>query len=212
MSIEVRGLNKRFGTTVVCDNLNLDIPSGGWSRCRSGRQAPGKADAAAHHRRPRGPGSRRTVLFHGEDATNADVRRAPRRFVFKHYALFGTCRSSRTSRLVGLRVRPRTRPAERRRSAPRSWAAEAGPARLDRRYFRTSFRAGSASRASPWRARCSRAPPKVLLLDEPFGAPSARVRKICAAGLLPRRDERDQRLRHPDQEGDGSRRPGSPSS
>ena len=28
MSIEVRGLNKRFGNTVVCDNLNLDIPSG----------------------------------------------------------------------------------------------------------------------------------------------------------------------------------------
>ena len=28
MSIEVRHLNKRFGQTVVCDNLNLDIPAG----------------------------------------------------------------------------------------------------------------------------------------------------------------------------------------
>ncbi|MES2098723.1 MAG: sulfate ABC transporter ATP-binding protein, partial [Pseudomonadota bacterium] len=28
MSIEIRHLNKRFGNTVVCDNLNLDIPSG----------------------------------------------------------------------------------------------------------------------------------------------------------------------------------------
>ena len=28
MSIEVRNLNKRFGQTVVCDNLNLDIPAG----------------------------------------------------------------------------------------------------------------------------------------------------------------------------------------
>ena len=28
MSIEIRNLNKRFGNTVVCDNLNLDIPSG----------------------------------------------------------------------------------------------------------------------------------------------------------------------------------------
>ena len=28
MSIEIRNLNKRFGQTVVCDNLNLDIPSG----------------------------------------------------------------------------------------------------------------------------------------------------------------------------------------
>ena len=28
MSIEIRNLNKRFGKTVVCDNLNLDIPSG----------------------------------------------------------------------------------------------------------------------------------------------------------------------------------------
>ena len=29
MAIEVRNLNKRFGPTVVCDNLNLDIPAGG---------------------------------------------------------------------------------------------------------------------------------------------------------------------------------------
>ena len=28
MSIEIRNLNKRFGKTVVCNNLNLDIPSG----------------------------------------------------------------------------------------------------------------------------------------------------------------------------------------
>ncbi len=28
MSIEIRNLNKRFGATVVCDNLNLDIPAG----------------------------------------------------------------------------------------------------------------------------------------------------------------------------------------
>ena len=28
MSIEVRNLNKRFGKTVVCDNLNLDIEAG----------------------------------------------------------------------------------------------------------------------------------------------------------------------------------------
>ena len=28
MSIEIRNLNKRFGNTVVCDKLNLDIPSG----------------------------------------------------------------------------------------------------------------------------------------------------------------------------------------
>ena len=28
MSIEIRNLNKRFGATVVCDDLNLDIPAG----------------------------------------------------------------------------------------------------------------------------------------------------------------------------------------
>ena len=28
MSIEIRNLNKRFGQTLVCDNVNLDIPSG----------------------------------------------------------------------------------------------------------------------------------------------------------------------------------------
>ena len=28
MSIEVRNLNRRFGATIACDNLNLDIPAG----------------------------------------------------------------------------------------------------------------------------------------------------------------------------------------
>ena len=28
MSIEVRNLDRRFGNTIACDNLNLDIPAG----------------------------------------------------------------------------------------------------------------------------------------------------------------------------------------
>ena len=77
MSIEVRNLNKRFGATVVCDNLNLDIPAG-----RAGGAARavglGQDDAAAHHRRPRGARlGQRAVPRRGRDRpTCASARSA----------------------------------------------------------------------------------------------------------------------------------------
>ena len=53
MSIEVRNLNKRFGATVVCDNLNLDIPAGELVALL-GPVGLGQDHAAAHHRRSGG--------------------------------------------------------------------------------------------------------------------------------------------------------------
>ena len=86
MSIEIRNLSKRFGPTVVCDRLNLDIASGELVALL-GPSGSGKTSLLriiAGLERP-DVGS---VLFQGADATFDDVRDRNVGFVFQHYALF----------------------------------------------------------------------------------------------------------------------------
>jgi len=173
MSIEVRHLSKRFGATVVCDDLNLDIlagelvallgPSGSGKttllRIIAGLEVPDTG----------------SVLFHGEDATDTDVRDRQVGFVFQHYALFGHMTIFENV-AFGLRVRPRaTRPSEAGIRAKVSellklvqldWIAERYPHQLS---------GGQRQRIAL--ARALAVEPKVLLLDEPFGALDAKVRK-----------------------------------
>src|SRR5437773_2785052 len=104
MSIEVRNLNKRFGPTVVCDNLNLDIPAGELVALL-GPSGSGKTTLLRIIAGLEVPDSG-TVLFHGEDATNTDVRERNVGFVFQHYALFGHMTIFENV-AFGLRVRPR---------------------------------------------------------------------------------------------------------
>jgi sulfate transport system ATP-binding protein len=86
MSIEVKNLNKRFGKTVVCNNLNLDIPSGELVALL-GPSGSGKTSLLRIIAGLEVPDSG-TVLFHGADATDTDVRDRNVGFVFQHYALF----------------------------------------------------------------------------------------------------------------------------
>ena len=86
MSIEVRNLNKRFGATVVCDNLNLDIPAGELVALL-GPSGSGKTTLLRIIAGLEVPDTG-SVLFHGEDATGTDVRERNVGFVFQHYALF----------------------------------------------------------------------------------------------------------------------------
>src|SRR6478735_7952030 len=110
MSIEVRALNKRFGQTVVCDHLDLDIPSGELVALL-GPSGSGKTSLLRIIAGLEVPDSG-SVLFHGEDATRTDVRERNVGFVFQHYALFGHMTIFENV-AFGLRVRPRaTRPSE----------------------------------------------------------------------------------------------------
>jgi sulfate transport system ATP-binding protein len=185
MSIEIRDIQKRFGRTVACDHLNLHIPSGelvallGPSGCGkttllriiAGLEVP---DAGSVH-------------FHGEDATHTHVRERNVGFVFQHYALFGHL-SIFENVAFGLRVRPRaTRPSEEEirekvmdllKLVQLDWLAERYPHQLS---------GGQRQRIAL--ARALAVEPKVLLLDEPFGALDAKVRKELRRWLRRLHDE-----------------------
>jgi len=185
MSIQVRNLSRRFGATVACDHLNLDIPDGelvallGPSGC-------GKTTLLRIIAGLEVPDSG-SVLFHGEDATRTDVRERQVGFVFQHYALFGHMTIFENV-AFGLRVRSKaTRPseAEIRRKVmdllqlvQLDWVAQRFPHQLS---------GGQRQRVAL--ARALAVEPKVLLLDEPFGALDAKVRKELRRWLRRLHDE-----------------------
>jgi sulfate/thiosulfate transport system ATP-binding protein len=185
MSIEIRNLNKRFGDTVVCDNLNLDIPSGELVALL-GPSGSGKTSLLRIIAGLERPDSG-SVLFHGEDATFDDVRDRQVGFVFQHYALFGHM-SIFENVAFGLRVRPKaTRPSEAQIKAKvmellklvqLDWLADRYPHQLS---------GGQRQRIAL--ARALAVEPKVLLLDEPFGALDAKVRKELRRWLRRLHDE-----------------------
>jgi sulfate transport system ATP-binding protein len=185
MSIEVRGLQKRFGQTVVCDNLNLDIPDGELVALL-GPSGSGKTTLLRIIAGLEVPDSG-SVLFHGEDATHTDVRDRNVGFVFQHYALFGHMTIFENV-AFGLRVRPKaTRPADaiiRKKVTDLLELVQLGPL-LDR--YPHQLSGGQRQRVAL--ARALAVEPKVLLLDEPFGALDAKVRKELRRWLRRLHDE-----------------------
>jgi len=185
MSIEIRNLNKRFGATVACDDISLDIPAGelvallGPSGC-------GKTTLlriVAGLERP----DSGSVAFHGEDATYADVRERNVGFVFQHYALFGHMTIFENV-AFGLRVRPKaSRPTEAQIRAKVTALLEL--VQLDWLAGRYPHQLSGGQRQRIALARALAVEPKVLLLDEPFGALDAKVRKELRRWLRRLHDE-----------------------
>jgi len=181
MGIEVRNLNKRFGATVVCDHLNLDIPAGELVALL-GPSGSGKTTLLRIIAGLEVPDSG-SVLFHGEDATRTDVRERQVGFVFQHYALFAHM-SIFENVAFGLRVRPtRARPGSGVATRPSEADIRAKVmellklVQLDWLADRYPHQLSGGQRQRIALARALAVEPKVLLLDEPFGALDAKVRK-----------------------------------
>ena len=185
MSIDIINVQKRFGDFVALDNINLTIEPGelvallGPSGCGKTtllRIIAGLETADSGN-----------IAFSGEDATHLHVRDRQVGFVFQHYALFRHM-SVFENVAFGLRVRPReTRPPEEaiRRKVMEllklvqlDWLADRRPSQLS---------GGQRQRIAL--ARALAVEPRVLLLDEPFGALDAKVRKELRRWLRRLHDE-----------------------
>jgi sulfate/thiosulfate transport system ATP-binding protein len=185
MSIEVRNVRKVFGHTVVCDDLNL-VVHGGELLALLGPSGSGKTTLLRIMAGLDVPDSGR-VLFHGEDTTGVDVRARQVGFVFQHYALFNHM-TIFDNVAFGLRVKPRRE---------RPGAAQTRDKvmhllkliQLDALAARYPQQLSGGQRQRVALARALAVEPRVLLLDEPFGALDARVRKELRRWLRRLHDE-----------------------
>ncbi|MDY0206635.1 MAG: sulfate ABC transporter ATP-binding protein [Pseudomonas sp.] len=173
MSIEVRQVHKQFGNFTALNNINLNIEAGelvallGPSGCGkttllriiAGLETPDTGN----------------ILFNGDDVSRRDVRKRNVGFVFQHYALFRHM-TVFDNVAFGLRMKPRReRPSEAviaekvqelLRMVQLDWLSDRYPEQLS---------GGQRQRIAL--ARALAVEPQILLLDEPFGALDAKVRK-----------------------------------
>jgi sulfate/thiosulfate transport system ATP-binding protein len=173
MSIEVRNLRKTFGTFVALDDVSVDVPGGDLvallGPSGSGKTTLLRIIAGLE------PADQGSIHFHGEDATDQPVRERRVGFVFQHYALFRHM-SVFENVAFGLRVRPRqVRPSE--REIRDTVMGLLHLVQLDVLAKRRPSELSGGQRQRVALARALAVKPKVLLLDEPFGALDAKVRK-----------------------------------
>ncbi len=185
MSIQISHVTKQFGAFRALDDVSLDIDSGellallGPSGCGKTtllRIIAGLESADAGQ-----------ILFPGQDTTDVHLRQRGVGFVFQHYALFRHMTVA-DNVAFGLRVKPRReRPSEAQIQAKvmellklvqLDWLAGRYPSQLS---------GGQRQRIAL--ARALAVEPKVLLLDEPFGALDAKVRKELRRWLRRLHDE-----------------------
>lgn len=179
MNIEIEDIAKEFGTTAVLHPVSLTILSGTLVALL-GPSGSGKSTLLRILGGLEFPSAGR-VLFDGSDATGLTVQERRAGFVFQSYALFRHM-TVVDNIAYGLRARPsKTRPpaAEITRRVNKLLDLIKLPD-ISARYP-SQLSGGQRQRVAL--ARALAIEPRMLLLDEPFGALDAKVRKELRQGL-----------------------------
>ncbi|MGZ8694561.1 MAG: sulfate/molybdate ABC transporter ATP-binding protein [Gaiellaceae bacterium] len=169
MAIAVRRVTKRFGDFTALDSVSLAIPGGSLTallgpsgsgkstllRVMAGLEQPDEGDV--------------TIL--GEDATGVPARKRGVGFVFQHYAAF---KHMTVEKNISFGLDIRKRPKAETKARVEELLELVQLQGLARRYP-SQLSGGQRQRMAL--ARALAVDPKVLLLDEPFGALDARVRR-----------------------------------
>jgi sulfate transport system ATP-binding protein len=181
MSIEVRNITKRFGDFVALDDVSVHVPDGSLTGLL-GPSGGGKSTLLRVIAGLEAPDAGE-VLIEGADTTGVPARRRGVGFVFQHYAAFKHMTVA-DNVAFGLTVRKRPKAETRERVAELLDLVGLGP--LGGRYP-NQLSGGQRQRMAL--ARALAVEPKLLLLDEPFGALDARVRAELRDWLRRMHDE-----------------------
>ena len=179
--IDVTGVTKRWGDFTALDDVSLSVPAGSLTALL-GPSGSGKSTLLRVIAGLEGPDGG-TVVIDGQDVTHVEARRRGVGFVFQHYAAFKHM-TVRNNVAFGLKIRRRPKHEIRARVdellelVHLSGWADRYPAQLS---------GGQRQRMAL--ARALAVEPRVLLLDEPFGALDAQVREELRTWLRRLHDE-----------------------
>jgi sulfate/thiosulfate transport system ATP-binding protein len=181
MAIEVKGVTKRFGDFVALDDVSIKVPDGGLTALL-GPSGSGKSTllrVIAGLEQP----DQGQVMIEGEDNTGTRVQDRNVGFVFQHYAAFKHM-TVFDNIAFGLKIRGKGNGAIRERV--KRLIDLVHLTGFDRR-FPNQLSGGQRQRMAL--ARALAVEPRVLLLDEPFGALDAKVREELRTWLRRLHDE-----------------------
>src|SRR3954454_13776803 len=181
MSIEIKGVNKKFGDFVALDDVNVSLPTGQLTALL-GPSGGGKSTLlriiAGLDSADSG-----TISIEGTNATELPPQKRNVGFVFQHYAVFKHMTVAKNVAFgLEIRKRPKAEIAEKVDELLRL-------VHLSQFAHRLPSQLSGGQRQRMALARALAGEPTVLLLDEPFGALDAKVRKELRDWLRRLHDE-----------------------
>lgn len=187
MSVSIQNINKTFGAYHALEDISLEVPNGSLTALLgpsgSGKTTLLRIIAGLEFA---DPGSGR-ILFHGDDVADIPAGKRGVGFVFQHYALF---RHMTVAENIGFGLT--VLPSSQRPSKQEIHSRALELLKLVRLEGLENRRPSELSGGQRQRVALARAlaiRPKVLLLDEPFGALDAQVRKELRRWLRQFHDE-----------------------